>query len=99
MYNLTPRAKIRRIVDRIRPLAHWIERSSSQVNVLTVSSAGFETIRRNPDIAQRFGISLRVTGLPRWRSFTIRAAPKRSALRGKMRPEVRKLVEPLARAV
>jgi hypothetical protein len=66
-------AAIKKAVGRMTVLAEWMEKFKPACTVLTLWPRDFEAICSNPETAARFQITVRGTGPPVWREFTLTA--------------------------
>jgi hypothetical protein len=68
-------AEIRKLVAHMTDLADWFEKYKPDVTVLTLWPTDLQLIRRHPETAAQFQITVpAVGGPPTWRKFALMSA-------------------------
>lgn len=75
------------VIERIKPLADWLQSFRPQCKVITVSRRDLETLRRYPETANSLhNVVTNAEGITYWRGFELRAEPSTSNPKPQIRP-------------
>lgn len=79
--------QIEAVIERMKPLALWLQTFRPDCRVMTLSRRDFETLRSYPERALvLFEITPATDGKLYWRSFELRPEPLPSPIKPPMRP-------------
>jgi hypothetical protein len=72
--EMKPETKIGKIVEKMNPLADWLEKNKPSVDVLRVTRDDMTVLQTYPKEALSHGIFVEGGGA-KWRKFSLRPAP------------------------
>jgi hypothetical protein len=75
------------VIERMKPLADWLQSFRPECKVMTISRRDLETLRRYPEAANAlYNIVTNPKGVTYWRDFELRAEPSTPNPKPQIRP-------------